>query len=523
MLPDFPTGFLPLAALYPEIHYRFRALPLSRYFRRQPEIVADVPRRLDPGEALPVLLIVKDADRFPVTLVNAQVEAVANDRHISRTIQFDRELVKQRWWHWILWINLPDEAPCRWEVNVIWTVEIKGKIATITNDNYAVTSRLLTVNQPGERIPREDGWILGDLHVHTAFTEDQVEFGAPLSAYPALGKVAGFSFAMAADHSYDLDDFPGSFIESDPQLTRFKARAVQIARLNAEHETDFCILPGYELSVGNSKRRNVHLLLLNQSNFLPGSGDAAERWLETKPELSIGEAIHQMDGDAIAIAAHPMAKTPLLQKLLLHRGDWEEQDFQHEELTGLQIWNGINNGELQRGVKRWVGGLLEGRRWKIYAGSDAHGNFNRHIKVAKPMLTLAECPNQRFGEVWTGVQMPGACNANDLINALASKPSVISNGPFAAVEKTRSNKESHEVQVRVSSSAEFGALSKVVAYAGKTGWESENIFLKERLTGGYQQEYNLAMPEAADYVRVEVATDTGRRAYTNPLYLNGSA
>ena len=63
-----PFSFIPIW-LYAEIHYRFKFIP-SRLFYRQPEIIADVPHRIEPGQPLPILLLVKDANRFPIELQN---------------------------------------------------------------------------------------------------------------------------------------------------------------------------------------------------------------------------------------------------------------------------------------------------------------------------------------------------------------------------------------------------------------------------------------------------------------------
>ncbi len=381
MLPDFPHELIPLCALYPEIHYRFKALPFGRYFRKEPEILVDAPFRLDPGQSLPLLLLIKDANRFPLKIISVKVDASAHDQRISHQCDIRDLMVNKHWWHHIEWIELPDASPCIWKVEVEWELEINGKRRQTRNSNFpGIEPSSLEVTQSGYTLPGEEGWVFGDLHTHTAFTEDHIEFGSPLAAYPALGKAAGFSFCLAADHSYDLDDSPDSFLVNDPNLVRYKARTGQIERLNSEHENQFCILPGYELSVGNSRNKNVHLLLLNQHTFLPGSGDSAEKWFETKPELSIPEALQNLDSGALGIAAHPLARTPIIHKWLLGRGDWELPDFRHDRITGLQIWNGVDNGELETGIKLWVNGLLAGREWRIFAGSGAHGNFSHHIK-----------------------------------------------------------------------------------------------------------------------------------------------
>jgi len=45
------TWLLPGALLYAEMHYRWWPR-LSRYFRKEPEILADAPRRVEPGRAV---------------------------------------------------------------------------------------------------------------------------------------------------------------------------------------------------------------------------------------------------------------------------------------------------------------------------------------------------------------------------------------------------------------------------------------------------------------------------------------
>ncbi len=77
MLIAPPDLWLPLAGwllplLYIELHYRW--LPgASRYYRREPEILADLPSRIAPGQKPPLLLLVKDAQRFPIRLERVEV------------------------------------------------------------------------------------------------------------------------------------------------------------------------------------------------------------------------------------------------------------------------------------------------------------------------------------------------------------------------------------------------------------------------------------------------------------------
>ena len=43
---------------YLEIHYRLKYFPFSRYFKREPEIYADAPYRVEPAQDLPISLII---------------------------------------------------------------------------------------------------------------------------------------------------------------------------------------------------------------------------------------------------------------------------------------------------------------------------------------------------------------------------------------------------------------------------------------------------------------------------------
>ncbi|TKJ42340.1 hypothetical protein CEE37_01270 [candidate division LCP-89 bacterium B3_LCP] len=517
---DLPPEILPLVVMYPEVHYRFRALPISRYFIRQPEIIADAPHRIEPGQPLPVLLVIKDADRFPVLLQGVNLDIQGKDTYYTHHVNFGQEMVSTHWWHHIEWVDLPDEAPCEWTITPTWRIQLRGKYRAVGTDNLAgLSHKPLQVFQASDPLPRKEGWVFGDFHVHTAYTEDQIEFGAPLPAYPALGKAMGLSFVFASDHSYDLDDVPGSFTEADPNLIRFKQMQREIVQLNAEKSGEFVFIPGYELSAANSRGKNVHLLLVNQKDFLPGSGDSAERWLHRKAELTISEALAQMKKETLAVAAHPKMKAPLLERLLLGRGHWGKSDLEHESLFGLQVWNGGSGKDFQRGLKIWTKGLLEGKRWKLLAGSDAHGNFNRYRQVGIPMLYLTESDRQLFGKVRTGIRIRERLDLAGIMSALREDLSLVTDGPFAELSLKRINNNSISVNIAASSSSEFGELEVVKLFWGAEGEPQERIHLCHEDVGGYDFSIETEIPKPKGYVRIEVQTNKGCLCLTNPEFI----
>lgn len=514
----------PLIALYPEIHYRFRAFPLSRYFRRQPEIIADCPHRLDPDASLPVLLLIKDAHLYPITLHEVVITARCRERTQQNVIPFPGEVIHEPWWHRVILQDLPRDPDGIWTLDVEIHFKICSRGCVVKNDNLPGLSHApLVVKRSGEALPRKSGWYFGDLHAHSSYTRDHVEFGAPPAVYPEMCFAQGLSFAFAADHSYDLDDLPGSICENDPLLQRFQRRREELQRLNELHEQRFAILPGMELTVANHRGRNIHLLLIGQESFLPGSGDSAERWFRTRTELSLREALERMDLGVVAAAAHPSAKAPFLERLFLGRGDWEDEDFQERGLSGVQVWNGKIPLDRRRGIESWVRGLLQGRRWKIFAGGDAHGNFNRYRQVGFPMVRLEERSEPVFGALRTGVHLPDGLDVRKIIAGLVGNRTIATDGPFADVSLHREGaEEAKALQLEALSSSEFGGLSRWKVYQGIYGEAEERLVFDEPLSG-YSAERRLTLQTRGGYVRAEVMTQTERICLTNPIEITDPA
>lgn len=521
MAINFPLDITPLLALYPEIHYRLRAFPFSRYFRRYPEMIADAPFRLEPGASLPLLLLIKDADRFPITLQEIAIVARTGNIEVKRVVSCQPERIKRRWWHLITHVALPDHAPCIWAVDIYFYGDIHGGRFTVKNDNLpGLSHRSLQVYQSKFPLPKKSGWHYGDLHAHTVYTEDQVEFGAPLSAYPELGAAAGLSFMLAADHSYDLDDVPGSFSRRDPDMVRYQYRRAECERLNQEYRGGFAMLPGIELSVGNAHRKNVHLLLVNQDEFLPGSGDSAERWFHTRPEFGLPETLRRKSPTALAVAAHPLMKPPFLQRLFLGRDFWHKADFEEDGLAGLQIWNGRTGAGFHAGLKVWVDGLLQGKRWKIFAGSDAHGNFNRYRQISVPMLTLRESAEYTFGEVRTGVFIKGELGTDTLCEALQNGRSFVTDGPWINLDITTGAADHGNVRLQGITTEEFGAFTDLKLFWGKTGNREEEVIAVPLSADRENVDHSIWVKKPGGYLRLEARTEKGKAAYSNPLFLN---
>lgn len=522
----FPFFVVPVW-LYAEIHYRFKFIP-SRLFYNRPEIIADAPHRIEPGKPLPILLLVKDANKFPIELQTVIVHIHFDEHHglHSRPSPFtlrlslfnSPEAISYPLW----WRTFPIDIPAEWrgqlaQVDIEITYRCDGREYRCDNDNHVGTShaplRIYFANAP---LPALPGFVHGELHCHTDATSDQVEFGAPVEAMVELAKAQGLNFFAATDHSYDLDDLPDNYLKNDPALRKWHNLHERIKQCNEQNQ-DFAVIPGEEVSAGNSRRRNVHFLIFNSKKFFPGSGDSAERWFRTEPEMSIKEILDQLDDEALAFAAHPEVPTPILEWLLLRRGKWQWPDYQHSRLNGLQIWNGSLEG-MEEGTARWRELLLAGKKVFIIAGDDAHGNFNRFRQVGIPHLRMREHHWHLFGRTRTAVLFDGQVSLSSLLAALRYGRACITTGPMLDLqivcESGRGARLGETVTepirnfvVQAKSSTEFGKLKRVVVWLGDLQERRERVLLETDTFAEpslFSHTHSLNLPAGRFYLRGEV-------------------
>ena len=63
-------------------------------------------------------------------------------------------------------------------------------------------------------------------------------------------------------------------------------------------------------------------------------------------------------------------------------------------MSGLQILNGDLDESFYIGIKQWINYLLNGYKKFIFAGNDAHGNFNKYRQINIPMFSIKESNKQ---------------------------------------------------------------------------------------------------------------------------------
>jgi hypothetical protein len=538
------TAYWLLLWLYAEIHYRFKFIP-SLLFYRRPEIIADAPHRIDPQRPLPILLLIKEANRFPIELlsVTATIRIDNSPRVLRFTLHQLKEAIASPFWWRTFHLDVPDDWRGKLaQADIAIVYRCGGREYLCKNDNHAGTNHApLRVYFANERLPSLPGFLHGELHCHTDATSDQVEFGAPVEAMVELAKAQGLNFFAATDHSYDLDDLPNNYLKNDPELCKWRVLQERIRRCNEQNQ-NFVVISGEEVSAGNSRRRNAHLLVFNSKKFFPGSGDSAERWFRTAPEMSIDEILEQLDDEAHAFAAHPEAPTPPLEWLLLRRGKWEWPDYQHPRLNGLQIWNGSLEG-MEEGVARWRELLLAGKKLFIIAGNDAHGNFNRFRQVGIPHLKMREHHWHLFGRTRTAVLLNDQLTLSSLMSALRNGSAGITTGPMFDLQMICANgrrarlgetiiEPAKSFFVQAISSPEFGKLEKVVVWLGDLHARRERVLFESADFAdpfSFSQTLPLDLPLGKFYLRGEAHSAGSEflpqrslpcRALTNPIWIN---
>lgn len=226
------------------------------------------------------------------------------------------------------------------ECDVEMTINVYNQNRIYHNDNYRTSSRRpLRIFVSKDPLPKFKQLHFGECHSHSSFTDDQVEFGAPIETSSLLCRPLGLSFQCVTDHSYDLDDSIDNYLLHDPKLPKWHTLQQKVHTLNNRRK-DFIIVRGEEVSSRNSADQNIHLLLLGNRKYFYGSGDGAEQWFKTRSEHTIQDILNNMDSSSIAFAAHPREHVSILQRLLLHRGTWNEQDLTSKKLSGIQFING---------------------------------------------------------------------------------------------------------------------------------------------------------------------------------------
>jgi len=509
--------------LYAEMHYAPRFL-FSLLRKNQPEILADAPHRVEPLTDVPVLCLIKDADQYPIALeeVNLRI-AYPSGRTHQIPFETKRQVIRDRVWTRVFPFSPLEAGPI--SVHVTFRFRRDRRTHIVRNDNYRGTSHApLSVRVAKNPLPRVPGWHYGEAHLHTIYTSDQVEFGAPPLETARLARAMGLEWMTITDHSYDLDDHHG---RNTPHPSPWEALHADVERIHRDL-TGFVALAGEEISCGTSTGKNVHLLAYGLRTFIEGAGDSGRKGLDSAPDLTIPDVLARIRRQGgVGYAAHPIKVPSLAQRLLIRRGIWTGKDLREEGLSGLQVWNGERTNGFEEGKREWIDLLLEGRRLALGGGSDAHGNFNRFRQISVPLIKMIERVDQTFGTPRTALWLPSGLREESVLRALRTGASVVTDGPFLACtahgddgvragigETLRA--EHLRVDVAASTTEEFGSFDRIVLHFGDLRRREERTLWRGHAA---PREGIPARCDGPGYLRMEGTTLKGQHCLTNPIWI----
>lgn len=532
---------LPFIALYAEIHFRFFPLFPSFLFRREPEVLFDCPRRLDPGYDLPISLVLHDCIRFPMELSEVSIAfnggsmpvtvfsfSNCSEHEISHPLQRNLRA-------FIFPIPRAKLPPGEIFINAKAVLkDRKNKLHVILNDNIPTSSRLaFSCRICSEPLPASTISSYGDMHVHSSYSESHVEFGHPIKVICLTAAACGMNFINITDHSYDLSCSMENYLTIDLALGRWNSFISESANIFPT-----VVLQGEEVSCLNDEKQVVHLCAAQLKEFIPGSLDGARRKNDQSAQLTITqtvEEIHRQKG--IAFAAHPGSKKTLMQSLFLKRGHWSELDCNNNNLDAFQAYNGSFSHAWKRALALWLTMLKNGHRVPLLAGNDAHGDFNRYRSIKTPFISIFESNERYFGNGRTGLY--AKCNnREDTVSAIKDGKTFVTDGPYVSinskedeyssiVNSTGVDFTSTAIFIHCVSNVEFGRLQKVIVYGLNASATEECVLFTE----SYQELiFSLFQPVKCDrlsefrYLRAELHTirENGivHKAFTSGCFNN---
>ena len=344
----------------------------------------------------------------------------------------------------------------------------------------------LRVRPNAAPLPQLANWYRGDMHYHSAFTDNPAERGHPLEVTKQAALHAGLNWVHLADHSTDLD--PDRWAQAQREVAKYR-------------DGRFLFTRGEELTLASAKQAaltSVHMVALPSPEDPDRGFPAAEGVLESvimtgdgslaSPAMPVQEALQRIAAaGGFAYAAHPFDPV----SPILRGGAWDlDLDFLapggkalQAGLVGLQPWNRSTTmtaddardpycirrdadpatcfqpdkdanhyTRLEKGIDLgWRPLLLKGLGadgppgpaplFKVFvaAGSDAHGDFNYEATMdavdflSKPTRGISGYAEDNImGGLTTVAHCPAGMGrrGENLLRALRQGHSVISNGPL---------------------------------------------------------------------------------------------
>jgi predicted metal-dependent phosphoesterase TrpH len=341
-----------------------------------------------------------------------------------------------------------------------WTLRIKLDVGPAGSEQPGPES----VAAPLIPRPRVEGWLRGDLHVHSVHSDGEQTPDDLVAA--AAG--AGLDFIASTDHNTSAAN-----------------------RMWADHPPDeLLVLPGQEVTT-----RHGHWLAI---------GLPPEHWVDwrytPRDEAFAAQARQVREGGGLVVVAHPFIPMPSVA--------WR---FGFDHIDAIEVWNGWWSLDDEISLRYWQRLLRRGRHVTAVAGSDAHA---RHHALGSPQ-TVVYASQRSTVALIDGIRRGRAYLAESsavTLNVTASWSSHIA-GPG----ETLTAPAGAAIWLSTSIVGVARGRLSIITTAG--------TIASTRIAGsGLHRIECVTTSEAARFARVEVRRTTGRRmlgrmvALSNPIW-----
>ncbi len=499
---------------YAETHFKFR-LPWSLLYRPWPEILTDAPFQFVPGKQPLLWIVVRDAHRFGVTIKNLEISIQRIDGNgPAETRRFEHlDLKAHKPFHFFP-VGIGALEPGLYEILPKVVAHRNGKEKTFKRWNFpGLKPTPLRIQILKEALPKAPGFWAGEMHCHTYYSADHVEYGASPAVMQQAAAAIGLDFVNFTDHAYDFAFQLQDYTREVPDASeRFRDLKKEIENLPAEP----LLIAGEEISAGNSKGENVHMTTLGPEAYLPGLGDCGRYWLNNRPTLSIERLLEMTD--APCFAAHPLQQMGALEKFIFRRGYWKSKDLHLDKkhpIRGIQFWNGLRDEGFQLGKEWWIEELGKGNFLLPIGGNDAHGDLNDTTFVRTPLFSLGNNRHHVFGKVRTVVAATPSITQESLREAFSGDNCYITDGPALWWERDGSTIKFHAQSTQdLGGGFRYIRIYKRRILAGGK-WAAKEELCPESLIAASQNETITVHTEGIAYLRAECETASGRYAMTS--------
>jgi len=449
------------------------------------EFFADAPHRIEPGKNIPLVAGIHDADEWLQSFTLQGIDIIDHKTGSKVLVEEFNEFIDDN-----LWYKNYDLDPLLFDrTDGMASIDVKFRIESW----FDYTAPTINVKTSPTSLPSWAGWYAGDAHVHSSMTESGGvagiggEFGAPVDVIASSAKAMGLDWVILTDHSYDISPFPDEW-------NTYKGYCVGETITN-----EFVCMLGEEITcqdefgVVEPFEPASHYLAYGISSPVK----APDWWGRDNNPTQQGAIIDVRDNKGgIGFIAHPFAQP------------WDWENWNPIGYTGIEIWNGGFDSSDQRAVEKWDELLGQGKKVFGIGNSDAHD--------------LASIGSEVRNYVYLGDE---DLTESNIIKALKNGRFIVTNGPLLSF--TAGNHivgddcficgNRLNLNIKWKSTVEYGAVTKIT------------LFMNGVIVPGYPVDVNsyegmrseiVELPSTdLSYFRVQCETSSGRKAYTNPIWI----